>query len=165
MKIYGDLGSGNCLKVKYTADLLGLAYAWVQIEILKGDVRTPEFVSKFPMAQIPSVEFADGRRLAQSNAIVRYLAQGSRLLPADPFVAAKVDELLFWEQYSHEPYLAVCRFHMVYLGRPKEARDPQRVERGEQAMLLLERHLAGGQWVVGDSMTVAVIGGFTDLEL
>src|SRR5262245_66063245 len=129
MKIYGDLGSGNCLKVKYTADLIGLPYTWVPIDVTKGQTRTPEFLAKFPMGQIPAVELDDGRRLAQSNGIVRYLARGSALLPADPFVAAKIDEFLFWEQYSHEPYVAVCRFHMVYLGRPKEAREPDRVER------------------------------------
>ena len=155
MKIYGDLGSGNCLKVKYTADLIGLPYTWVPIDVTKGQTRTPEFLGKFPMGQIPAVELDDGRRLAQSNGIVRYLARGSALLPADPFVAAKIDEFLFWEQYSHEPYLAVCRFHMLYLGRPKEAREPQRVERGEQALLLLDRHLAGGQWLVGDGLTIA----------
>jgi|SRR5262245_3511696 len=155
MKIYGDLGSGNCLKVKYTADLLGLAYAWLPIEVLKGETRTPAFVAKFPMAQIPAVEFADGRCLAQSNAIVRYLARGTPLLPADPFIAAKIDELLFWEQYSHEPYLAVCRFHMLYLGRPKEAREPQRVERGEQALDLVDKLLKGRQWLVGDGLSIA----------
>jgi glutathione S-transferase len=155
MKIYGDLGSGNCLKVKYAADLLGLTYTWVPIDIIRQQTRTPEFLAKFPMGQIPAVEFDDGRRLAQSNGIVRYLARGSALLPADPFVAAKIDELLFWEQYSHEPYLAVCRFHMVYLGRPKEAREPQRVERGEQALGLLDRLLAGRDWLVGESLTIA----------
>ena len=155
MKIYGDLGSGNCLKVKYTADLLGLSYVWEPIDVLKGGARTPEFLAKFPMAQIPAVEFTDGRRLAQSNGIVRYLAQGSPLLPEDPFTAAKVDELLFWEQYRHEPYLAVCRFHMVYLGRPKEAREPQRVERGEQALDLMETLLKGRQWLLGDSLSIA----------
>jgi glutathione S-transferase len=77
------------------------------------------------------------------------------LLPADPFLEAKIDELLFWEQYSHEPYLAVCRFHMVYLGRPKEAREPQRVERGERALEFLDRVLAGRHWLVGESLSIA----------
>ena len=157
MKIYGDLGSGNCLKVKYTADHLGLGYVWVPIDLLKGEARAPAFVDKFPMAQIPAVEFADGRRLAQSNGIVRYLAQGSRLLPADAFLQAKIDELMFWEQYSHEPYLAVCRFQMRYLGRAKEAREPQRVERGEKALDFLDRQLAGRRWLVGDSLSIADI--------
>jgi len=155
MKIYGDLGSGNCLKVKYTADLIGRTYTWVPVDVTKGETRTAEFLGKFPMGQIPAVEFEDGRRLAQSNGIVRYLARGSPLLPADPFLEAKIDEFLFWEQYSHEPYLAVCRFHMVYLGRPKEAREPLRVERGEQALEFLDRHLADREWLVGDCLSVA----------
>ena len=157
MKIYGDLGSGNCLKVKYVADQLGLSYAWVPIDLSKGETRTPEFLATFPMAQIPAVDFGDGRRLAQSNAIVRYLAHGSRLLPSDRFVAAKIDELMFWEQYSHEPYLAVCRFHMVYLGRAKETRDQQRVERGEQALDFMDKLLQGRQWLVGQAMSIADI--------
>ena len=155
MKIYGDLGSGNCLKVKYTADHLGLPYVWVPIDLMAGEARAPAFVGKFPMAQIPAVEFDDGRRLAQSNGIVRYLAHGSPLLPSDAFVQAKIDELLFWEQYSHEPYLAVCRFHMVYLGRPRHAREPHRVERGEQALDFLEAWLAGRRWLIGEAMSIA----------
>jgi glutathione S-transferase len=157
MQIYGDLGSGNCLKVKYTADHLGLRYTWVAIDIIAGQARAPEFVGKFPMAQIPAVEFDDGRRLAQSNAIVRYLAQGSRLLPSDPFVAAKIDELMFWEQYSHEPNLAVCRFQMRYLGRPAAAREPQRVERGEQALNFLDRLLSDRRWLIGEALSIADI--------
>ena len=157
MKIYGDLGSGNCLKVKYTADKLGLAYDWVPIDTMKGETRTPDFLARFPMARIPGVEFADGRRLAESNAIIRYLGQGTALLPDDGFAQAKVDEWLFWEQYSHEPYVAVCRFHMVYLGRAEEAREPWRVERGEAALDLMERSLAGRTWLAGETMTVADI--------
>src|SRR5215475_133359 len=154
MKIYGDLGSGNCLKVKYTADHLGLAYQWVDVDILKGETGKAEFLAAFPMGQIPAVEFDDGRRLAQSNAIVRYLAAGSPLVPSDRFLAAKVDELMFWEQYSHEPYLAVCRFHMVYLGRAKEAREPHRVERGEKALDLMDTVLKGRDWLVGDTISI-----------
>jgi len=80
MKIFGDLGSGNCLKVKYTADYLRLPYTWLDVDILKGETHTPQFLAKFPMGRIPAVEFDDGRRLAESNAIVRYLARGSALL-------------------------------------------------------------------------------------
>ena len=109
------------------------------------------------MGQVPAIELDDGRCLAQSNAIIRFLARDSALLPEDGFAQAKIDELLFWEQYSHEPYIAVCRFHMVYLGRPKEAREPQRVERGEAALDLMEKLLAGRDWLVGSSMTIADI--------
>ena len=78
-------------------------------------------------------------------------------LDDDAFTQAKIDELLFWEQYSHEPYIAVCRFHMFYLGRPKEAREAQRVERGEAALDLMEKLLGGRDWFVGPTMTIADI--------
>jgi glutathione S-transferase len=157
MKIYGDLGSGNCLKVKYTADRLGLPYTWVPINTMKGETRTPEFLARFPMARIPAVEFADGRRLAESNAIIRYLAHGSTLLPGDAFAQAKIDEWLFWEQYSHEPYVATTRYHIVYLKRSLDQREPWRVERGEAALDLLDRTLSSRDWLVGETMTVADI--------
>jgi glutathione S-transferase len=157
MKIYGDLGSGNCLKVKFTADFLGRPYEWVPIDIMKGDSRTPQFLAMNPQGQVPVLELNDGRAIAQSNAIIRYLAMGSDLLPTDPFLQAKVDELLFWEQYNHEPTIAVCRFHMLYLGRPKEALEPQRVERGNAALDLMEKLLSGRSFFVGDNLTIADI--------
>ncbi len=157
MKIFGDLGSGNCLKVKYTADYLRLPYTWRDLDILKGETHTPQFLAKFPMGRIPAVEFDDGRRLAESNAIIRYLARGSALLPEDGFVQAKIDELLFWEQYSHEPYVATTRYHIVYLKRSLDQREAWRVERGEAALDLMEQMLSERSWLVGDAMTVADI--------
>jgi glutathione S-transferase len=157
MKIYGDLKSGNCLKVKWTADTLGLPYTWQAIDIMKGESRTAAFLAKFPQGQVPGIELDDGQTLAQSNAIIRYLARGSRLLPADPLTQARIDEWLFWEQYSHEPYIAVCRFHMLYLGKPKDAREPWRVERGEKALDHLESRLAGGPFLVGNDFSIADI--------
>ena len=157
MKIFGDLGSGNCLKVKYTADYLRLPYTWLDVDILKGETHTPQFLAKFPMGRIPAVEFDDGRRLAESNAIIRYLARGSALLPQDGFVQAKIDELLFWEQYSHEPYLATTRYHIVYLKRSLDQREAWRVERGEAALDLMDQMLAERSWLVGNAMTVADI--------
>jgi len=158
MKIYGDAISGNCLKVKWTADALGLPYTWVPIDIMKGESRVPAYLEKFPHGQVPAVELADGRTLGQSNAIIRYLARGSRLLPDDAYAQAKVDEWLFWEQYSHEPYVAVCRFHMKYLGRPKEDREAWRVERGEKALDLVEHQLRGGRdYLAGSAATIADI--------
>jgi glutathione S-transferase len=157
VKIYGDIISGNCLKVKYTADRLAMPYKWVAVDILKGETRTREFLRMNPMGQVPVVEFDDGRHLAQSNAIIRYLARGSPLLPDDPYLAARVDELLFWEQYSHEPYVAVSRFHMKYLGKPKETRETYRVQRGESALDLMQQLLEGRDWFVGNAITVADI--------
>jgi glutathione S-transferase len=158
MRIFGDLNSGNCLKVKWTADRLGLAYDWTPVDIMTGESRTPAYLAKFPQGQVPSVDFGDGRTLAQSNAIIRYLARGSALLPDDPFIQAKIDEWLFWEQYSHEPYVATCRFHMAYLGKSKETRDPLKVERGEKALDHMERMLAGGGgFLVGETFSIADI--------
>lgn len=163
MRIYGDPISGNCLKVRDTADFLGLAYAWVDVDVVKGEAKAPDFVAKFPTGQVPAVEFEDGRRLTQSNAIIRYLARGSSLLPDDGFMQAQVDEWLFWEQYEHEPTIAVCRFHMRYLGKPREALDPARVARGETALDRMEAHLAANPWFVGDGLTVAdiALNGYT----
>jgi glutathione S-transferase len=157
LTLFGDPNSGNCLKVSYTAALLGLPLSWEKIDVTRGQTRTPEFLAMSDMAQVPVLRLADGRTLAQSNAIIRYLARDSALIPQDAFLEAKMDELLFWEQYSHEPYVAVCRYHMFYLGKPKETRDPQRVERGEAALDLLERRLAGTEWLVGDAMSLADI--------
>jgi glutathione S-transferase len=157
MKIFGDLRSGNCLKVKYTADYLNIPYEWVPVDITKGESKTGDFLARNPMGQVPSVELADGRCIAQSNAIIRYLANGTKLLPQDAFAQAKVDELLFWEQYSHEPYIAVCRFHMFYLGRSADQREAQRVERGESALDLMDSLLQGREWFTGTTMNVADI--------
>ena len=155
MKIYGDVASGNCMKVKRTADLLGLPYEWVAVDIMQGESRTAEFLALNPAGQVPTVVWPDGRALAQSNAIIRYLADGTNLLPEDAFARAKVDEWLFWEQYSHEPYVAVCRFQMFYEGKPAEAREAWRVERGEAALDHMNRALTGRDWLVGDALSIA----------
>ena len=155
MRIFGDTTSGNCLKIRYVADHLRLPYEWVQVSSNSGETRSPAFLARNPMGQVPVVEFPDGRHLAQSNAIIRYLARGSALLPDDAFTQAKIDEWLFWEQYSHEPYVAVCRFHMVYQKKTKGEREAWRVERGERALDLMERHLAGRDFLVGDALTIA----------
>lgn len=159
MKIYGDYGSGNCLKVKYTADYLRISYDWIDVDIMKGGARTAEFAAMNPAMQTPTVDFGGGKYLAQSNAIIRYLARGSTLLPDDAWTQAKIDEWLFWEQYSHEPNIATCRFHMhpKYLGKSKETRDPGKVERGEKALDLMNAHLAKSECLVGNSITIADI--------
>jgi glutathione S-transferase len=155
MKIYGDDNSGNCLKVKWVCDRLALPYDWIAVDTMKRETRTPQFLALNSAGQVPVVELDDGRTLAQSNAIIRYLARGSALIPQDSFAAAKMDEWLFWEQYSHEPYIAVCRFQMVYLGKPASALDPDKVQRGYAALERMERHLAGPRFLVGDAFSLA----------
>ncbi len=160
MKVYGDMMSGNCLKVRYVADHLGLAYDWIPVDIMRGESRTPDYLARFPAGQVPGVEFPNGRTLAQSNAIIRYLARGSALLPDDAWTQAKIDEWLFWEQYSHEPTIAVCRFHMRYRGEPAGTRDPKRVAGGEAALDLMERHLTAADWFVGRTVSIADVALF-----
>jgi glutathione S-transferase len=101
------------------------------------------------------LELDDGRALAQSNAIIRYLARDSDLIPADAFSAAKMDEWLFWEQYSHEPYIAVCRFMMVYLGKPASDLDADKVKRGYAALARMEHQLAATRFLIDDAFTLA----------
>ena len=157
MRILGDTASGNCLKIKYAADYLGRSYEWTDIDIMKGESRTPEFLALNPMGQVPVVVLDDGRALSQSNAILQYLGEGTALVPADPYDRAKVAEWLFWEQYSHEPYVGVCRFHMHYKGQPKETREAWRVERGESALDAMEKALRGRDFLVGQALTIADI--------
>jgi len=155
--LYGDPVSGNCLKPKYTADLLGIAYDWVTIDVVKGETRTADFLALNPAGQVPVARWPDGRVLAQSNAIMLYLAEGSRLVPADAFGRAQVMSWLFWEQYSHETAIAVRRFHKHYLGKSDVDIDPALIVRGNAVLGLMDRHLAGRDWIVGNALSVADI--------
>ena len=157
MKIYGDTNSGNCLKVKWVCDYLALPYTWIAVDILKQESRTPQFLKLNSAGQVPVVDFEDGRTLAQSNAIIRHLARDSDLIPSDDFAAAKMDEWLFWEQYSHEPAIAVCRYQMVYLGRPASELDPDKVKRGYAALTRMEQQLTSTRFLVGETVSLADI--------
>lgn len=155
MRIFGDSISGNCLKVKWTADYLDLDYQWSEVDVQKSETRTPEFLALNPAGQVPTVVLADGRPLAQSNAIIVHLAEGTDLIPADAYDRARMFEWLFWEQYSHEPYVAVARFQVRYLGRPVAELEPRLVERGNAALQRLNDALESQAFLVGDSLTLA----------
>ena len=155
MKIYGDSISGNCLKVKWVADSLGLSYAWIETDILAGQTRTPAYLAINPAGQVPLVILDDGRPLAQSNAIILHLARGSALIPTDAYDGARMLEWMFWEQYSHEPYVAVARFQVAYLGKAVSELDPRLVERGRGALQRLEDALAQSAFLVGDALSLA----------
>src|SRR3984893_4412358 len=155
MKIYGDTNSGNCLKVKWVCDKLGLPYSWVGVDTLRRETRSTPFLKLNSAGQVPTVEFDDGRTLAESNAIIRYLARGSDLIPADAFAAAKMDEWLFWEQYSHEPYVAVCLFQMKKRGKPASDLDRDKVKRGYAALARMEHQLATTRFFVGERISLA----------
>jgi glutathione S-transferase len=155
--IYGDPISGNCLKVKWVADFLGLSYDWRSVDVLSGSTRVPELLQLNPSGKVPVVVLQDGRVLSESNAIMLFLAEGSALVPSDPFARGLMYQWLFWEQYSHEPYIAVRRFQLALLKRSADELDPKLLERGDQALATMERSLAKSEFLVGDAMTLADI--------
>jgi len=157
MRIYGDSISGNCLKAKWVADLRGLSYEWVETSVLSGATRTADYLAMNPAGQVPLVRFDDGRILAQSNAIMLAFAEGSTLIPDDAYARAKMFEWLFWEQYSHEPYVAVARFQLHYLKKAPSELDPRIIERGNGALRLMNEALGGRDYLVGDTLTLADI--------
>jgi glutathione S-transferase len=156
IKVYGDSISGNCLKVKWVLDRLNLSYDWIETDVTSGSTRTQAFLALNPAGQVPAVVLEDGRALAQSGAIALYFAENSDLVPVDPYDRAKMFEWMFWEQYSHEPYVAVRRFHMRYMGRKPEELDPKLFERGSAALQRMEDALAeGGDWFAGPRLSLA----------
>ena len=159
LKIYGDSISGNCLKVKWTADLLGLKYDWIETSVLKSETRTPEFLKMNPAGQVPAVILPDGKALAQSNAIILYLNRAHKggLLPKGDYARAKVFEWLFWEQYSHETAIAVRRFQKHYLKKSDADIDPKLMEKGVAALKRLEEALQRSDYLVGDKLTLSDI--------
>jgi len=160
--IYGDSRSGNCYKLKLLCAELGIGYDWQEVDILKGDTHTPEFLAKNPNGKIPLLELPDGRCLAESNAILCFLADGSNLFCGDSFERAEILQWLFFEQYSHEPYIATSRFIIQYLGRPpeREAALKEKREGGLKALGIMEAALQGSSYLTGDLFTVADIALF-----
>lgn len=155
MTVYGDSISGNCLKVKFVADHLGLPYDWVEVSVLGKETRTAEFLAMNPAGQVPVVRFADNGVLAQSNAIILHLAQNTDLIPADPFDRALMLQWLFWEQYSHEPAVAVLRFQKHYLKKADSEIDPSLPKRCAGVLTLMNNHLAERRYFVGDRLSLA----------
>lgn len=157
LKIYANHVSGNCWKVKWTADLLGIENEWIEIDIFAGASRTPEFLALNPWGQTPTAVLPDGRVLTQSNAIISYLAEGSHLVPADAYERAQMNEWLFWEQNSHETTIATRRAHLKYRGKKESEIDPGMLDGGRRALAHMESRLAAHDYFVGDGLTLADI--------
>jgi glutathione S-transferase len=155
LTVHGDIRSGNCLKVRWLLDRMGLDYQWIETDVMSGVTRSPDFLKMNPTGQLPTLVLADGRALAQSNAILVHMAEGSEWIPADPFARAKMFEWLFWEQYSHEPYIAVARFQRTLGGKAAEEIEPRLMERGSAALARMEAALAEADWLAGDGPTIA----------
>ena len=159
MKIYGDYRSGNCYKLKLVTSILQIAHDWVSVDILAGEAASAEFALLNTNRKIPLLQLADGRTLAESNAILNFLARGSILEPEDDFGRAKVQQWQFFEQYSHEPYIAVARFIALYLGLPENRRDEyeSKQQGGHKALAVMDQQLQQTPFLVGDELTTADI--------
>jgi glutathione S-transferase len=158
LRLYDYLASGNAYKVRLLLTQLGLPFERVEMDLRGGATRTPQFLAINPNHKIPLLQWPDGQALAESNAILFHLADGSRFLPDDSFQQGQVLQWMFFEQYSHEPYIAVVRsWHRYGLVDEHRAELAEKVARGYEALGLMEQHLAGHPFLVGDRYSVADI--------
>jgi glutathione S-transferase len=159
MKLYGMTGSGNCWKPAVLMQLLGLPFEWVEIDLLKGESRQPQFLARNANGKVPLLEVKPGQYLAESNAMLCHLAEGTPYLPADAWQRAKVFEWLFFEQYSHEPYVATVRWWVHYLHKQDEWREKiaEAMKKGYAALGVMESQLGQTPFLVGDRFSIADI--------
>ncbi|MEO8161633.1 MAG: glutathione S-transferase family protein [Arenimonas sp.] len=157
--VYGMKASGNCYKLQLLLEQLQRPYRWVEVDSTAGQTRTAAFLARNPNGKVPLLELADGRRLAESNAILCFLAEGSAFLPADCWQRAQALQWLFFEQYSHEPFVAVARFIARWLpaGHPRQDELPRLRERGHQALAVMEQRLSAHDFLVDAGYGVADI--------
>lgn len=159
MKLYGDRRSGNCYKAQLLAAFMQLEYEFIAVDILAGETQTPAFLAMNANGKIPTLVLDDGRALCESNAILFYLAERSIFMPDDSFARALVMQWMFFEQYSHEPYIAVARFINKYLGLPEERRAEYESKQlgGNKALAVMERQLSQQDFIAGDQLSIADI--------
>jgi glutathione S-transferase len=160
--LYGFSPSGNCHKVRLLLAQLGRPYRWVETDSSRGATRTPEFLALNPNGKVPLLVLDDGRTLAESNAMLCWLADGTDFVPADAWQRAQALSWMFFEQYSHEPCVAVARFIRGWTpaDSPRRAELPKLRERGHQALAVMERHLLGAPWFTGPRYGIADIALF-----
>jgi len=162
MKLYGDSRSGNCYKVQLLCAELGIEYDWHEVDILAGDTQTAEFLEMNANGKIPLLDLQNGRYLAESNAILAYLAEGHELSGRSRFNRAEVLQWMFFEQYSHEPNIATSRFIILYLKSPPERQADLQSKRvaGIRALDVMEKHLGADDFMTGSEYTIADIALF-----
>ena len=159
MRIYGDKRSGNCYKLQLLLSLLGKTCEWVDVDIMKGETRSPSFLEKSPNGKIPLLELDDGRVLSESNAIMHYLASNTPFVPSSPYHFAQLLQWQFFEQYSHEPYIAVARYIAKFEGLPehRQAEYAAKQNGGHKALKVMEQQLELSTFLVGETLSVADI--------
>ena len=159
LRLYDNHLSGNGYKPRLLLAHLGQSCERIEVDILKGETRTPEFLHRNPNGRIPVLELEDGACIAESNAILFYLAEGSRFLPSARLARAVTLQWMFFEQYSHEPCIAVARHWIqhVEMTAAQRARLPAKQEGGRAALAVMENHLRGSSWFGGDAISIADI--------
>jgi glutathione S-transferase len=159
MKVYGDKQSGNCYKIILTSSILNLDIEWVDIDILKSETKADNFLKKNPNGKVPVLEISQDKYLSESNAIINYLGHESKLVPTNKYEYSKMLEWQFFEQYSHEPYIAVARFINKYLGLPTERKNEYESKKsgGYKALSVMEESLSKSPFLVGEAVTLADI--------
>ena len=159
MHLFDYLDSGNGFKVRLLLAQLGMKYQWTNVDIDKGLTRTPEFLKRNPNGRIPTLELDDGTNLFESNAIMWYLAEGSRFVPSSQLGRAQVLQWMFFEQYSHEPFVATPRYICRHFpaDHPRRAELPARLEKGHAALKVMEGHLATREFFVNERHSIADI--------
>jgi len=159
IRLYDFLRSGNGYKVRLLLRQLGIPYELVEMDITKGETRTAEFLAKNPNGRIPLIELDGGRLLAESGAILVYFADGTPFFPDDRWERAQVLQWMFFEQYSHEPYIAVARawLHVFGMDEERKRQLPQKQKLGYDALAVMERHLGERTFFVGERYSIADI--------
>jgi glutathione S-transferase len=159
MLLYNSAVSGNCYKVRLLLAHLGIPYEKREIDVVDRTQPRDELAGLSPSRRVPTIVLADGRPLAESNAIVLYFGEGTRFVPEDAYDRAQMAQWMFWEQYDHEPAIAVLRFLKTYSGRPElyEAQREHLHKRGVKALDAMEQHLDGRDWFAGNAMSLADI--------
>jgi glutathione S-transferase len=159
VKIYGDIQSGNCYKIKLLTSILEIDHEWIEVDILANETQSDKFLKKNPNGKIPLLELDDGRCISESNAILNYLAEGSDLSSEDAYQKAKILQWQFFEQYSHEPYIAVARFISKYLGLPEDRKEEYQSKQagGHKALKVMEDQLSTTDYLVSDKMSISDI--------
>ena len=157
LKLYDDPDSGNGYKSRLLMDLLGLAYDVVEVNAIQGETRKKDFLKKNPNGRIPLLELEDGTLLPESNAILFYLAEGTPWLPGDRLGRARALQWMFFEQYSHEPYVAVLRFWKRHTDKTPETEPlwAEKEKRGYDALGVMEQTLSRGDWLLGETPSIA----------
>lgn len=160
MKVYGTSVSGNCYKIKLLLHVLKIPYEWIETDTRKGETKTQEFLLKNPVGKVPLLELESGEFLSESNAILYFLAKGTDFFPDDLLAQSRILQWMFFEQYSHEPYIAVNRWLIHFQNKKDDPKIPSNHIKGLDALKIMNDHLAKNQFFGSENLSIADIALF-----